>query len=559
MDKNAKHAHPQDMGPSTAEAVSEEAAQSGDVPPRKIRDGVPLFNSSVGINLIDLPVDHTSDQNPTEQSAPPTPQSITRPFSAELLPEEILANEQKERQRLIFLRNAIELRKRHYACLAGAQKIATYIRQCTDWGHPIDWAPWLQAISHAQPPMDFPKRDPSSYQQLEAPGSGLGGLIAKAQSKRASLLSLDGDVVARIMGNLDYPSLQNLRMTAKKFDDVYDEWWEGVCDRVYKQKVHKISYITDFFVPPGSPEEDSEDKLRQHHYCIDWIVESILPDYCEARTVSDATTVQQSIEIFQQRPLHQLLKSGNKSGAMENERRIPFHKGDARSRSVIVGDQDKYAAISESEESVEERKSRSVDTNGKSKADGAKQGVFGSVSPQITEGETFPFPGLLKYVFEKHLGSPRRSRDNLLRYHKCLSSIEKMGLRDATDERKAFQWGMSLVAWYLKKNRTVYYAVRNEFLKHFKTQSGGDVEGQATREGEGTEETTISDQQYVERLEWLRPAQLWELVRLVDLKADNLITAMRVRGFLGVCEDGVDEVEVAEEFLLRRVAQVLGA
>ncbi|KAK6499480.1 hypothetical protein TWF506_004110 [Arthrobotrys conoides] len=564
-----KYFNSQDMDGDALETTLEQILQSERVPPPQKRDGTPPCSQEAEVPLTGRLIDQVTDQQPPTQSGLPTPplspNSTTLPLAADRPVKEVLEKERKERQRLIFLRNAIELRRRHYARVAGAQKIAAYILQCYSWGYPIDWMTWANAIP--RPQMDFSKRDPSTYRKPQAAGPGLGASAPKAQSTGVSFISLEDGIIIRVMGMLDFPMVHSLRLTSKRFNDVYKKHMEDICGTICENGRRKISYIPDLRTPIDLPEHSSEEKLRQHHYCIDWIVQSILPDYHAAKAILDDTSVQVATNAFLQIALHPPRRKGNGrdvSGAKRNGKGIPIRGNDVGYQSAGVGNAERSATPSAEVIQIAEDNRGAFNIYEKStgsgqggqKQSGGKQrsetpSISGSARPQIMEGETFPFIGLLKYVFEKHLGSPRRSKDNLLRYHKGLNKIEQTGLRDGTRDRKAFHWAMNLVLWYLRKERTIYYGIRNEFLNQIKEEYEEDDEE------ENEEEFMISDREYVERLKWLRPAQLWELVRLVDVKPKDVMALVKARRVVEAVEEDVDEAEVVEEFILGRIKQIL--
>ncbi|KAK6510264.1 hypothetical protein TWF481_004981 [Arthrobotrys musiformis] len=552
MGKDTGHSSSQGVAPR---AKSEEIEQSNYAFPC---DSGALVSSS------DPHVDQIIHQEQIKQDVLPepsfSPKRMIDLLPVELAAEDTLSPEQKEKQRLVFLHNAIQLRRRHYARV-GAEKIATYIRQCYAWGYPIDWSAWLKAIP--PPRVEFPKRDPKTYQRPQNIVSALGLPIEDAGSTRSLFPDLNEELKMKIVNLLDYPAIQSLRQTAKTFDNVYDDKWEEICDNIYKEMRHKITHIPEFFTPAGSPEEDSEVKLRQYHYCIDWVVASILPDYHDAKAISDAALVQASNDIVFQSAFTS--PSMNKKG--QTGKGIPIPRRNARRKAVIVGNQGaaKYATSFGDKANAQKYGwdfgiGKDGSTLGRTSSEGSESGRLATAAgisqparPNITEGETFPFSGLLKYVFEKFLGSSRRSKDNLPRYHRNLNTIERAVLGDSICERRAFHWAMNLVSWHLMKDRTVYYAIRNEFLEQIKRENEEDE----VFEVEDEDELTISDREYVERLKWLKPVQLWELVRLVKLDAVDIIDLMKVKGFLEVDEE-CDEVELMEDFILARVKQVLG-
>ncbi|KAF3135109.1 hypothetical protein TWF594_008498 [Orbilia oligospora] len=534
----ARPANPQGMASDVLDAALEQLLRFEHVPPPQMEDGIPLRSLRTEVPATDRLIDQITDQRSPTQTGPPSPQSNETYLAADKSVEGVPVQDRKERQRLIFLRNAIELRRRHYARVAGAQKIAEYILQCYSWGYPIDWMSWVEAIPYPQ--VKFPKRDPRTYKKPQAAEPGLGGLISKVRP-RASFTRMGDGIVARIMGMLDFPTVHSLRLTAKSFDNVYGEHWEDICDNIYEDKQKKISYIPDFYTLSGSAEEDSEEKLRQHHYCTDWVVHSILPNYHESRAMVDADSVRVSTNAFLQMALHPPRRNCNGAGdgeARSNGNGIQIERTDVNHQPMIVGNAKELTTFtiwcSESAEVAAGANSAAEESTGGSQEQsrgrqGAKSFAVPKFSrPQIMEGETFPFAGLLKYVLEKHLGSPRRA-----------------------DEKKAFHWALNLVLWYLKKEPTVYYGIRNEFLNQIKEEEEDENE-------EGEEVVlTITEKEYVERLKRLKPVQLWELVRLIEVKSEDVITILKVKGFLSVDEDEVDKAEVMEEFIFARIKQVL--
>ncbi|KAF3314049.1 hypothetical protein TWF173_005155 [Orbilia oligospora] len=545
MAEYAKPANPQGMASDVLDAALEQLLRFEHVPPPQMEDGILPRRLRTEVPETDHLIDQITDQRSPTQTGPPSPQSNDTSLAADKPVEEVPVQDRKERQRLIFLRNAIELRRRHYARVAGAQKIAEYILQCYSWGYPIDWMSWAEAIPYPQ--VKFPKRDPRTYKKPQAAELGLGALISKARPTRASFTGMEDGIIARIMGMLDFPTVHSLRLTAKSFDNVYGEHWEDICDNIYEDKQKKISYIPEFYTPSGSAEEDSEERLRQHHYCTDWVVQSILPNYHESRMA-----------------LHPPRRNSNGAGdseARSNGNGIQIERTDVNHQPMIVGNAEERTTFniwcSKSAEVAAGANSAAGESTGGSQAqsrgrqDAKSFAVPKFARPQIMEGETFPFAGLLKYVLEKHLGSPRRSKDNLPRYHKRLDMIERMGLKNQADEKKAFHWALNLVLWYLKKERTVYYGIRNEFLNQIKE------EDEEENEEGGEVVLTITDKEYVERLKRLKPVQLWELVRLIEVKSEDVIALLKVKGFLSVGEDEVDKAEVMEEFLFARIKQVL--
>ncbi|KAF3207991.1 hypothetical protein TWF679_007894 [Orbilia oligospora] len=567
MAEYARPANSQGMVSDVLDAALEQLLRFEHVPPPQMEDGVSPRNLRTEVPATDRLIDQITDQRSPTQRRPFTtsslsPQSNDTSLVVDKPGDEVPTKDQKERQRLIFLRNAIELRRRHYARVAGAQKIADYVLQCYSWGYPIDWMSWVEAIPYPQ--LKFLKRDPRAYKKPQADEPGLGGLISKARPPKGSFTRMEDSIIARIMGMLDFPTVNSLRLAAKSFDNVYGEHWEDICDNIYKDKQKKIPYIPDFYTPSGSPEEDSEEKLRQHHYCTDWVVQSILSNYHESRAMVDADFVRISTNAFLQMALHPPRRNGN--GADDGETRSngnvsQIERTDVDHQTMIVGNAEEHTTFaiwfSESAEVTAGADGTAEEGTGggqeqpRGRQDAETLVVPRFARPQIMEGETFPFAGLLKYVLEKHLGSPRRGKDNLPRYQKSLDMIERMGLKNQADEKKAFHWALNLALWYLKNERTVYYGIRNEFLNQIKVE-----DEEETEEGEVVV-LTLSDREYVERLKRLKPVQLWELVRLVEVKSEDVITLLKVKGFLSVDEEQVDKAEVMEEFIFARIKQVL--
>ncbi|KAK6338539.1 hypothetical protein TWF730_002602 [Orbilia blumenaviensis] len=550
MGEDFELVHSNDMSNETYEAASMQNFGGRHVAPRLRGDTTPPYTPSNIISPIDLLGDQATDQQVAVQTGLPTPPSspqsvsLSLPFPADEPAEELSALQRKERQRLIFLRNATELRKRHYARIVGAQKIATYITQCYAWGYPIDWAQWVRACP--LPIMEFTKRNPATCQKPHPLLSGLSGLTAKA-SQKTSLLDLCDQTVAKIMGILDYPSVQSLRLAARDFNSAYKKHWEDICDNIYKGKRSKISYIPDFLTLAGSPEGDSKGKLKQHHYCVDWIVGSILPGYHQVKAESDAALVAAA------------------EAACVNAWRAPPKKERERQvdGAIPIKSQDSGQYANFREPCIEPADLGSVG-NGFSRPNGkgSKESHEGLAKrnairprPKITEGETFPFAGLLRYVLERYLGSPRRSKDNLPRYRRALTMTEKTCLADVTVEKKAFHWAMNLVAWHLMKQRIVYYAIRDGFIRQMKEEDGQDED--EVDQGDIPEPLSISEREYVERLKLLKPVQLWELIRLAEVKAGDVVALVKVKSFMGTHEEEETEAQLMEELALERVNQVL--
>ncbi|KAK6517572.1 hypothetical protein TWF281_004222 [Arthrobotrys megalospora] len=576
MARDSKPAYSHGMAGRPFKVSLIEVPTIGRVSSQQRGESTPPYSSGDGIPLSSLLAEEAVAPQPPIQTGlptpPPSPQSAILPLLA--VPAEVMLERQrKERQRLVFLRNAIELRRRHYARISSANKMATYIRQCNDWGRPIDWGKWVQAIPYR---MEFSKRDPATYQKPRAPQPGPSRSVAKPGSiiRRALFQHLEDAMVAKIMGMLDYPAVQSLRMAARRFDDIYEEYWEDICDSIFERMCHKISYIPDLLTPAGSPEEDSEDRLRQHHHCIDWIVESVLPSYHEGMATLGDVPAQAATG-----PVAQMALNSSSKESGDDDEGKKESGGDEGKKTSGKGQADKqypgaiyiHKRIEEPEEKKVKESNKEAENKGETQnvveGDGAekkddkeeeakKPTEFESVRKKITQGETFPFPGLMKYLLEKHLGSPRRSKDNLPRYQKGMTTLEKASLMNRAPEKKIFHWAMNLVVWHLMEQRNVYYAIKQAFCQQ-KKQEDEEEEEYTDTEVVAEAEAEISEREYVERLKWLKPAQLWELVRLVEVRVEDVIALMKVKGFLG-CDDEVEcETTIMEDFIIGRVKQVL--
>ncbi|EPS36663.1 hypothetical protein H072_9771 [Dactylellina haptotyla CBS 200.50] len=166
-----------------------------------------------------------------------------------------------------------------------------------------------------------------------------------------------------------------------------------------------------------------------------------------------------------------------------------------------------------------------------------------SPQPKVLKGATYPFSQLLEFLLEKNFGGPRRSKENLPRYLRNLTMLERGTALDKKEAQMALKWMIELILWYLGKDRAVYYAI-NDCIA-----------------GAEDDDILISQEEYSSFLLGLKPVQLWELVRLVGIKSEEIIEIMKSRGFWQPevwDSDGVDSGDLQEEFILARVRQILG-
>ncbi|KAF3932460.1 hypothetical protein ABW19_dt0203223 [Dactylella cylindrospora] len=165
--------------------------------------------------------------------------------------------------------------------------------------------------------------------------------------------------------------------------------------------------------------------------------------------------------------------------------------------------------------------------------------------PDIVKGPTYPFPRLMKILLEKGLGSQQRRRNNLPRYFKELTALEKATLSDSHEIEVAMDWFLKLIRWHLSSSRIVYYAVNDHICNAEK-------------------DILADDESYDEYLLNLQPVQLWELVSLADVGEKERERMPAARKGKGKKRDVVfefgeeDMLDVMEAFIRERVWQILG-
>ncbi|KAF3912550.1 hypothetical protein ABW20_dc0110412 [Dactylellina cionopaga] len=369
--------------------------------------------------------------------------------------------ERREHQKAVFLRNAKTLRRKHYDRIARG-KIAKYITLSYTWGCPLDFEAWLPA------PLETIKFEKKQV----PPVLERWGVAIRHPSDGTPIQKLHDGTLVEVLKLLDFPSTQNLRLVSKRFNDVYEDNWEDICDAILARH-RNIKYIPDFLVPAGSIEEDSELKLRQHYYSISWIVELVLASFRKLADAYDQTLVNDRLytELYPQSPSKK------------------------------------------------------------------------SPQPKILKGTTYPFPHLMEFLLEKYLEGPRRSKESLLRCWKALPLLDREVAMSEKERQWATSWVMELIRWYLEGDRMVFFAISDVMA------------------GEEDEDILVSENDYCENLKSLRPAQLWELVRLVGIEPETIFGILKSRGFLqdeaeemDCKQDGID---VKEEFVRARVHQIL--
>ncbi|KAF3906779.1 hypothetical protein AA313_de0206925 [Arthrobotrys entomopaga] len=376
-----------------------------------------------------------------------------------------------ERQKAIFLRNATALRKKHYAKAAAEtatkiakEKFAKYIELSYMWGRSVDFESWLVPMPET---VKFEKRKVKPFQKSS-------NLAIPQPANGTSLYTLHDTLISRIMENLDFPSTQQLRLVAKKFDAVYSENREKICDTI-AARTPQMSYIPAFLFSSESTKMTSEKRLRQNHFCTSWTVQTILSDYRKTAAKYQETVVETELanELYQ----------ANKVDCPQLQ----------------------------------------------------------SPRSDVLKGATYPFPTLMEYLLEKHLGGPRRTRPNLPRLTKKLTLMERSTAMDSQESRKALKWVMQLIRWYVAQDMTVYYAINDSITC------------------DDDEDVMLSPEEFDEFWRKLEPAQIWELVRLVGIKTEGILELVKERGFPRY-EKNITEVDVEEikdEFILFRVKEII--
>ncbi|EWC48025.1 hypothetical protein DRE_02604 [Drechslerella stenobrocha 248] len=386
--------------------------------------------------------------------------------TTELLP----TSKDKISSKAKFLENAKNLRRKHYAKASAYKKLSEYISLSYSWGIPLDFSDALKTVPKTL--LLFEKKElPLSLTTEAIP------VKIKGTPPKPTIQQIGDRAIAKVMGFLDFPSVHNFRLCSKELDTVYNDNREDICDAIVA-RTRNIIYVSDYLAPANSVKVDSEDKLLQHHYCIEWIVAAILPSF---RDISEKYDKSLCAEGFAQEL---------------------------------------------------------------AKATGGYIPPKAKVQPEILRGPTYPLPALMAYLLEKHLGSKRRSKNNLPRYYKQLTKWERQTAMDQKEGERATWWTINLVRWHLAKDRILFYAINDHIAKAY-----------------GDEDLMIGKDEYCDFLRQLKPAQLWELVRLVGIKTDDKKDLTQARGFLGAGVDDVDAEEdgtdAQEEFILARVQKVL--
>ncbi|KAK6526555.1 hypothetical protein TWF694_005137 [Orbilia ellipsospora] len=376
-----------------------------------------------------------------------------------------------EKQKAVFLRNAKALREKHYAKIAAKtatksarEKIAKYIDLSFRWGRPMNFDSWLVSIPET---IKFEKREVRTFQKSSM-------LAVPRSTNRALIQTLTDTLLSKIMANLDFPSAQQLRLVSKRFNEIYNDYREEICDAI-AARIPQISYIPDLLLSSGSIRETSEQRLRQKYFCTSWAVQAILSEYRRTAAKYQDMLLEQEIasEIYQAKKFD--------CPRLQNPR------------------------------------------------------------SDLLKGSTYPFPTLIEYLLEKHLGGPRRTRPNLPRLAKKLTSIERSAATDPQESKRALKWIMQLIRWYVAKDMSVYYAI-NDIITC-----------------DADEDVMLSEEEFEEFWRKLEPVQVWELVRLVGIKTETvmrIVTERRFPQYEKMITAGNAE-DIKDEFILFRVQEII--
>lgn len=169
---------------------------------------------------------------------------------------------------------------------------------------------------------------------------------------------------------------------------------------------------------------------------------------------------------------------------------------------------------------------------------------------KILKGRDYPFRGLLIYLLSKRIGSPRMSRPDQPRLFKHLTFWEKSILSRDEDMRMAERYMADLICWYLRRDRCAWDAIQSQLTDE--------------------DDDEMSEADFLDSLVGMSAVQLWELMRLVGMKMDDLLWIMIERGD----EESLEKVKASvgsgsmnsklvawamkQEFLEERVKQILG-